>query len=188
MDKNLYLLEDIIKADFSILYSQYDAKATSFVEAKLAVDHRNNYSSLNILSLNRSLKQFLRSLRFLKDIRGKHKKSLTIYSHDQYLCKLLEKLFSSIRSDIDISFQSNFNELRSARKHHRLVILLGVTYIAPKFLRKFLQNDVFLINKINTSTERKTFGTYKIFNNITELKKVIFLFIIVKRILSNKNA
>jgi len=188
MNKHLHLLEDILKTDFSIVYTPNNSLPNFTADTETVIDSRNSYYSLNLLTLNRSLKQFLRTLRFLRSLRGKHKKSITVYSQDKYLCALLEKLFSCVQSDINIEFKSDFTEPCRKYKTHQLVILLGGAFLSTKFLKTFTQNNIFIINKINAVSERNTSGTYKIFNNILELKKIIFLFIVVKRIISKEYA
>lgn len=192
MRSKFYLLEDIIKNDFSIVQSN-GMQCVS--DARIKIDTRTNFSSLNLLTLNRSLKQFLRSLKFLRDISIKKSKNkfsepprIIVYSRDTYLCNLLKKLFSTLKSSVNFDFRSDFTQMNETYKSQQLIILLGEDYIAPKFLKKFYLNEIFLINKINTAAERNNFGAYKIYNSITDLKKILFLFIVVKHIIIETNA
>ena len=42
------------------------------------------------------------------------------------------------------------------------------------------EKGFFLINRVNSSVEKNAFGTYKIFNDLDDLKKIIFLSCVIK--------
>ena len=46
----------------------------------------------------------------------------------------------------------------------------------------FLRNNIFFVNKINAKKEKNQFGNYKISNEINDIKKVIFLFVLISQI------
>jgi hypothetical protein len=58
-----------------------------------------------------------------------------------------------------------------------LFLLLGTTKINSSML---FEKGFFLINRVNSSVEKNAFGTYKIFNDLDDLKKIIFLSCVIK--------
>lgn len=53
--------------------------------------------------------------------------------------------------------------------------------MAP-ILSQFLKHDIFLLYKINSTKETKQLGIYKIFNQLNELKKMLFFLILIRRV------
>ena len=49
-------------------------------------------------------------------------------------------------------------------------------------LSQFLKHDIFLFYKINSTKETKQLGIYKIFNQLHELKKMLFFLILIRRV------
>ena len=69
-------------------------------------------------------------------------------------------------------------------------LLLLLTYPLKnntKLLKKIVQSNIFLINKINTKLEQNDWGSYKIYNDLNDFKKFIFLVILLDIILNKKN-
>ena len=56
------------------------------------------------------------------------------------------------------------------------------TLLSRNLLSKFLDNNVFLINNINSNLEKKSINTYKIYNRLNDFKKIIFLVILMNKI------
>ena len=54
------------------------------------------------------------------------------------------------------------------------------------FLKRLFDKNIFLINKINAKIEKNNWGTYKIYNDLTDVKKIIFLLVIISNILEKK--
>ena len=50
-----------------------------------------------------------------------------------------------------------------------------------KALKRLLSDNIFLIQKINAKRELNNWGTYKIFNDLFDFKKIIFLIILLEQ-------
>lgn len=53
-------------------------------------------------------------------------------------------------------------------------------------MRRYVKNKSFLITKMNSTIEKKDFGIYKVLNDISDFKKIIFIVCILDKILNNK--
>lgn len=51
-----------------------------------------------------------------------------------------------------------------------------------KLIKRYFDNKAFLITKFNSNFEKKTWGNYKIYNEISDFKKLLFLISIFKKI------
>jgi len=53
--------------------------------------------------------------------------------------------------------------------------------------KKLFEGSILIVNKINSKLESNNFGTYKIFNNMLDFKKLIFLVVLIDKILLKKD-
>ena len=68
-----------------------------------------------------------------------------------------------------------------------MLILGNLSYNYKEVVEnKLFFNKIFLINKFNTKSENAFNGIYKIYNDINDFKKIIFLVVLMSKIL-NKN-
>ena len=56
-----------------------------------------------------------------------------------------------------------------------------------KFLKRILHKDIFLVTKINSKLEKNNWGTYKIYNDLQNFKKFIFLVVVLDLLLNTNN-
>ena len=69
----------------------------------------------------------------------------------------------------------------------QLLILLNFSLNNKEtFLKRLFDKNIFLISKINSKLEKNNWGTYKIYNDLTDIKKIIFLLVIISSILEKK--
>lgn len=54
-------------------------------------------------------------------------------------------------------------------------------------MRRYVKNRSFLITKLNSSVEKKDFGVYKILNDLSDFKKIIFISCILNKVLCQKD-
>jgi hypothetical protein len=174
---NILLLKHIIKTDFFILENRKfrNLKILNLISNK-------NFSILDVIELNSSIKQFLRILQFVK------KKSLSINIlnfNRQYLTifqNFFKKNFNKIKNKLNFkenSLQSLFIE---KAKISELFIFFNI--------KSNFKKD-FLISEINSVPSTIDMGKYKIFNNVNSFKKLITLLSLIYNTLQqfkiNKN-
>ena len=136
---------------------------------------------LDAFELLKSFKRFLRSFYFLN--KGFNKKMLVhICTENLQSIKFLNILF----------------------KKYSLSILLNITHLLPRlsfnhfdlksvlFLEKFISsnnfkslsfNHFFLVHEINTFTNVNNYGSFKIYNNFSDFKKLLFIGILLLQVL-----
>jgi hypothetical protein len=181
MKKNLLFIKNMVSADFTLinLLSKTTAKAFD-TQTTLGFKEHDFYAHLNLLSLNKNLKQLLRALQYLKQ---KKSATLTIYCQDLFFNEMLTKMIKTSKFCRKIFIRKSLKNIKLPRSKRNLLLLLDVEFTDFSCLKQFYQHNFFLINKINTQNELRNFGSYKIFNEIKELKKVIFLIVLIKKIL-----
>jgi hypothetical protein len=67
------------------------------------------------------------------------------------------------------------------------LIALNRTLTANKKTLKYLfEQDILLITKINSSSENNNLSTYKIYNDLADFKKLVFLIALIEQTLNTK--
>jgi len=181
MKKNLLFLKNIVNSDFSVVHDNLLNKAAAPVKTTFGYNKVQDYAHLNLLVLNKSLKQFLRTVQYLKKRRHS---TLTIYIKDLHFSSLLYKLLGTSQLKTRIFIKNSLKKIEKPKIRRNLILLLDVEFSDTAVLKQFVENSFFLINKINTSHEIINSGTFKIFNDVKELKKMIFLILLLKKTLN----
>lgn len=181
MKKNLLFIKSMVSADFTLINRLSKTTEKAFdTRITLGFKEQDLYAHLNLLSLNKNLKQLLRALQYLKK---KKSATLTIYCQDLYFSELLTKILKRSKFCRKIFIRKSLKNIKTPRSKRNLLLLLDTEFTDLSCLKQFYQHNFFLINKINTKNELRNFGSYKIFNDVKELKKVIFLIILIRKIL-----
>ena len=173
---NLALYKSLINSDFILLNSnsiEKNAFLTNSVQSSLGP----KISTLDVLALVKSCKQFIRLLQFLK-LQRRPILDITVDNRQHYFL-LKEYLFEfQLALKININFVSPSRNKKALGTQFHL--LLGSSnFLSSKNLEKklFLENN-FLITKINSRVELKSNGSYKIYNDILDFKKIVFLIVL----------
>ena len=177
---NISFLKNLIESDFSII--NFDNNISkNHVNSILKLDKKNSIFSLELFQLTKDLKQFIRILQFLKSKKNKH-----IYVYiDKIQLELFQKTINELflKKNFTIKSDSFYKEdFYKNIKSIRLLLMLK-DFLNKNLLNKFLENNVFLINSINSSLEKKSINTYKIYNKLNDFKKIIFLVILINKVL-----
>jgi hypothetical protein len=174
---NHLLLDSLINIDFLLLKKHYFVKNLSVLN--LIKLHKNLFLHiLNPLNLIIKLKQFFRILQFFKKtspmfnffVQGEHQKLII----DNFIKK----------NQLNLKFQIFFKFLVLKKNFSMPFLILLKNYAGNKSLfSKTLQaNHFFLIQEINPIQAKKSIGSYKILNDLTDYKKLIFILIFVRQI------
>lgn len=183
--KKTKLLETIVHSDFNIIPQKTIVKTSIVVDQRLKVGLQKNFDTVNLLILNKTLKQFIRILQFLK---RKRKKSMTIYVANQQIAEIFQKLILQSPFQILIKVQTNLRSIKiKKRRDKKLILLIDNNFLTSSCIKNFLEHHMYLINKINIKTEKNSEGIYKIFNNLNELSKIVFIFSILHKILGKND-
>jgi hypothetical protein len=172
--KNTKFMRNLIESDF--LFTESSKKQNNNSKLILKLNISKKLEMLSLLNTNRDLKQLIRLLQFLKN---NDKSNIYLGVENLFKADLLKEMLvqlsdsSRIKIITDLSFLQKKSKSKTA-----LFLLLGTTTKINSSM--LFEKGFFLINKINSSIEKDTFGTYKVFNDLEDLKKIIFLSCIIK--------
>jgi hypothetical protein len=138
-----------------------------------------SFSHLDVVSLNKELKQTIRLLQIFKKI--SKPLNLHIWVENQLLVLLLTKIFSFKNSRLNISISTSAPTARLGCSS--LLLILGVPYLKfnNTLVKKFFESKNFLVVKINSAAETNCFSTYKVLSSLKDIKKFVFLSILIKK-------
>jgi hypothetical protein len=181
---NTTFLKSLIDSDFAIVSS---SKNQNHLKSKIKINSLYNFNILNILELNKTLKQFSRLLLFLKQ-QKRTEYCIYILVEDKYLNVLLTTIFQELSITLPIVISEALPIIKSDSEKINVMLILGnLSYNYKDIVEnKLFFNKIFLINKFNTKSENAFNGIYKIYNDINDFKKIIFLVVLMSKIL-NKN-
>lgn len=167
--------KSIVDSDFLFLNSSSNKQLRHF-------QHRLNYKKLNLSSLDvfetlKSVKQLIQSLRFLSE---RKEKMLHIWlKHKQYL-RVIDLLIDQENFGVELSIKNTLLHTPLNQFKTQLLLLLNLPLKDnKKNLKRIFNEKIFLINKINLKLEKNNWGSYKIYNDLTDFKKFLFLFILI---------
>jgi hypothetical protein len=157
---NTNFVKDLINSDFLIL------------------NKNENFKVLNLMELNKELKQFIRLLQLLIETKA----PLYIIVENKYTANFIGKFFESFSTKIEIFVQTNI--IKKSEKAGLLLILEESSFSKNEsFFKKLFRNNFFLVNKINSNIEKEFLGYYKIFNDVSDIKKMVFVLTLIRNIL-----
>lgn len=173
------LFTEILNSDFSIIKVNKKTSFQNKSQTRLKLQYGSHFDALDLLVLQQSLKQFIKSLRFLS--KSSLRSNITFYTNNLIVQDLVGKLFKNCLQG-QILVENSFKNIKKKFPWERkLIIILNVKLMAP-ILSQFLKHDIFLLYKINSTKETKQLGIYKIFNQLNELKKMLFFLILIRRV------
>ena len=162
------LLYHLIIFDF-IFLTHFTKKSSN-----LNYKNKNLYVvRLAVLELLKSIKRFLRSFQFL----NKWKKEEVLFhiniSNLQYI-KFLNILFKKYNLNTTLNISSIFPGLNIDIKKIKSILVLD-KHLSENNYKKLNFNKFFLVQEINSFNNINNFGSYKVYNNINDFKKLLFL-------------
>ena len=173
------LLEGIVNSNFLLLNKKQNKNLRSL---KYSSNPCFGEITLNVHETLKSVKQFIRVLQFLK-----HKKNLFLHilmNNKQY-SDLIASFFKDKTPNILIkSFLSKTNVSKKVLPY--LIMLSNPLNNDKKIFKSIKEKNILLISKINSRLEKTNWGTYKIYNDLNDFKKIVFLLVIVDLIFKKK--
>lgn len=178
---NTNLLKSIIETDFALLTGNLKAESRSL---KLGVKLKPDCTLrvLDIFELVKNLKQFIRIIQFLK--RQNHKNMYVCSSNKQILGILNKYLEENDNKDF-IKIQNNFAKIKKKLDSvQSLLVLQEPLNSHHNVFKKLFEKNILIVNKINSISEQNNYGTYKMYNEIIDFKKLVFLIVLIKQTIS----
>lgn len=142
---------------------------------------------LNFLHIIKGLKQYIRIIKFLSLKKKKHIYLTSEFNHFFFIKLLLNKLFKANDITLQSEKQSKVNFVKIKKDHNnysKFLLLLNLSLNSGKNnLDKLVSNNLFLINEVNSKLKTKNDSFYKIFNEVSDFKKIIFLLLLLEKYL-----
>ena len=180
---NLTLYKSLIESDFILLNNSYN-KNIAYLQQETVLNSQKKISALNILQLIKSIKQFIRTIQFLQKQKNP---CLHIIVENKQHFFLLKQYFNDNPLKFSINLQNSFllkkkNSLNSTQMIFSFEQEYSINNL--KTLKRLFSDNIFLIQKINSRIETNNWGTYKIYNDLFDFKKIIFLIILLEQSLN----
>lgn len=80
-----------------------------------------------------------------------------------------------------LKFEQDYLKIQSLATFRSVLLLEDLPIGDESFFKNFFEKNILIVMKINTAFERNSYGTYKIYNEMSDYKKLIFLMIIIKK-------
>jgi hypothetical protein len=176
-------------SDFSFLKVEKKIKKNSrYLDSFIKIKSNEKFFSFGLLDslhLIKSLKQYIRLVKFFSLKKRKH-----IYLSSEFNSFFLVKLLLNkliLTKDITLQVEKqnkvNFVKIKKSHFNHcKLLIALNLSLNSNKNnLDTLVSNNLFLINEINSNIKTKNDSFYKIFNETSDFKKIIFLLLLLDK-------
>jgi hypothetical protein len=180
---NLFL-KSLIESDF-LLVDQKSKKDLRYIKS-FNKTKDSSLLFLDPLETVKTVKQLVRLLQFLK----KQNSSVLhlLVENKQYL-ELAETFFKTVQTNsLSVLVKENLPSKSFSNNTLQLLIMLNFSLNNRETtFKRIFDKNIFLINKINAKFEKNNWGTYKIYNDLNDFKKLVFLLITIQQTLIKKN-
>jgi len=174
------LLYNLIIFDF-IFLTNNTKKTSNLVTKKYQVSKKLYVVRLAILELLKSIKRFLRSFQFLNKWKDKKTSFHICIDNPQYI-NFLNILFEKYNLNTTLEISTSLPE--SSLKANKLKsILILDKFISNNNYKSLNFYQFFLVQEINSFNNVNNSGAYKVYNNLNDFKKLLFLGIFLLQIL-----
>ena len=184
---NLSLYKNLIDLDFFLLNSNLNLNSHN-LKHSLVLKQVDRINSLDLLELLKSLKQLIRLLQFLKK---QTSYTLHIQVNNKQHYNLLNQFFSEYKTNIALKIETSFLKNHTLNKNSvEMLLILGEHFSIKNnsIIKRLFNQNIFLFNRINSTNEFNNCGAYKIFNDLFDFKKIIFLIILINQVFSTSNS
>jgi len=178
---NLSFYKSLINSDFSLLTSTKTSNSPYISASTTLLNSKQEFSTLDIEQLLKSCKQFIRILQFVKKTKPS-KLILKIFNKQHFFLVVEFTKKYPISFPLEIVFFSTKTAFKSSDLTFHL--LLESSDSKALNLKQGLNSNLFLFQKINSKIEIQQAGTYKVYNDLFDFKKVIFILILLDLILN----
>jgi hypothetical protein len=191
--KNTKFIKDLIDSNFPFINCNSLQKNQTFGNSalQLHLNSRKYFEVLNLLKLTKEFKQLIKTLRFLKD---RPKFSIFFFTENAYIAELINNLLVKTSSSTSFEVITDLLQFKRCEKDLSYLKQGNVHLVSPSLLLvldtpsdsikkktfdKILKKNIFLVYKINSIKEKDLFGNYKIFGDLKDVNKILFLISLV---------
>jgi len=181
--KTPLLYNSLVLSDFGIIPGLVN---NSYIIKRKSITKAKSVSLLSLPRLVMSLKQLIHILNHLKRYESS---IIQIILADKQHFYLITEYFKKnpLKSPITLIFKTGFSyEQVKSKAGLTFTIILDSTNIFNKvsLLKNLMLDSKFLIQKVNYSLEKQNNGVYKIFNELSSIKKILYLSVLIEKVLS----
>jgi len=175
---NSSLIRSLMKSDFFFLEAIY-AKQVGVIQSGFKVDELYSCYQLEIFEILKSFKQFIRILQYSKT-KGA---SLTVWANSNERYFILGNILSKL-AEPSITLLPDFSKKFSRQRSLKPLLVLGPPQDQTgfNFFRFLRRNNLMLVQQINSIVDFKNRGDYKIYNNVTDFKKVVYIGVLLNKV------
>lgn len=176
---NLNLYKSLIESDFILLNNSLN-KSNHYIQHETSLVLNQKICALNVLQLVKSIKQLIRLIQFLKKQKNP---CLHIIVENKQHFFLLKQYFNDHPVNFNINLQNSLLLKKKNSDSTQMLFSFEQEYSVNniKTLKRLFSDNIFLIQKINSKIEANNWGVYKIFNELFDFKKIIFLIILLEQ-------
>lgn len=172
------LFYNLVAFDF-ILLSSSNKRISNFFLDKYIIAKKKYLIRLSLLDLLKSFKRYIRLLQFIQsNLRYKQKNLFYIWVSNFQNLELLSLLFKKYKMRIPFEVEIIFPRWKNNFFSLKNILILDYQLMNNAYKALFFQN-YHLIQTINSVEETINWGSYKIYNNLTEFKKLLFIGLIL---------
>ena len=173
--KKTTLLKHLILFDFFFI-DVFSTKSASYFGSFNLDGEKKKIYILNLFEQYKGFKQFFRFLQFFKYTN--RKKTINIIIPVKEKVQLLKELLSSFNFAL---INSSFANQDKRYTQIKLLLLLDYpTRSAQHIFNCVSRNKYYLVQSINSFFESNSLGYYKISNNFTNIKRLVFIGVVLK--------
>jgi hypothetical protein len=177
---NLSLYQDLIHSDFCLVKTELESKKQLLKSSLLTdVSTAQSFQYFDLVEMVKQLKTLIRLLAFLQ--RSGHSELILSFTNLQHYLLSLDLLNDLIVSK-QVSVQ--YSEKRVAYElNPRMLFFCFVgsqKELPAKKIQRLLFQKICLIMQINSKKCINSQGSYRFLNEITDIKKLMFLILVIK--------
>jgi len=175
--------QSLVQSDFCLLQNK-SPKQISLVHSAIKLNSSKWITSLDLTETSKSLKQFIRLFQFLK---SQKKGKLLLWVDNKQHQHLLTELLKNNQTNYSFQVELDLFRNKTFTNVFQTLIALNRTLAANKKTLKYLfEQDILLITKINAYLENNNLSTYKIYNDLSDFKKLVFIIALIEQTLNTK--
>jgi hypothetical protein len=179
---NTNLLNLLVSLDFLLIPSNNKILNLRYVQQVKGLNKENlHYQILDILEIIKSIKQLIRLFQFLNT---KNSSVLQICTLNKQTLNLLKFYLKTHLSNSSVSLSTSLTNKKKINKDLKLLLMLEEPLKNNKnIFKNLIEENIFIINKWNNKIEKNNWGTYKVYNDLSDFKKIIFLISLIRQTL-----
>lgn len=185
-NQNLNFLKSLLYSDFLLMTNQKKRYNNSKTKFQVLSVKKNKLNVLEPLEILKSLKQFIRVLQFIKG--KKELGMIQVNSKNQQVYDIFESFFISEQSPFISFLTSSINTNKVSNNHSKLIIIIDTFFESNNYAIKNLFDTHFnlVIKMLPLNKHGLDWYSYKLYNELDNAKKIVYIYILIMQIFSQK--